>query len=202
MLARIAPTVAKALGSRGSVEAAKATLPGAGINALFGMLAGGPAAAAAYGVGDALINYPLIRLARRIAPPVRGKLTLETGKVVEHMTPSALEQGVNFAGSIISSPLVDLATGGRLYPRQTQATADQLQQMMALNQQQAAIPMDNAQSQQTFQELLQRHRVNNLPMGAQALAPGTMFQTQGVEQTAFHYPGMTLPPEVLEMLEG
>jgi hypothetical protein len=29
-----------------------------------------------------------------------------------------------------------------------------------------------------------------------------MFQTQGVEQTAFHYPGMTLPPEVLEMLEG
>jgi hypothetical protein len=24
---------------------------------------------------------------------------------------------------------------------------------------------------------------------------------QGIEQTAFHYPGITLPPEMLEMME-
>lgn len=202
MLQGVGQALVRRLGSKASVEAAKATLPGAGMNAVFGLLAGGPAAAAAYGVGDALINYPLVRLARKIAPPTVGKLTLQSGKVVEHVAPSALEQGANFAGTLLSNPIVDLATGGRLYPQQTQVTADQMQEMMAINQQQASIPTNNAQSQQTFQELLQRHRVNNLPMGAQALAPGTMFQTQGVEQTAFHYPGVTLPPEMQELLAG
>lgn len=203
MLAGIGKSLAALAASKGSREALKATLPGAGFNAFFGLISGGPTAAVAYGVGDALVNYPLVRLARKVAPPTVGKLTLPTGKVVEHVAPSALEQGANFAGTMFSAPLVDLATGGRLYQRpQAEITNEQLQQLQLLNQQQAAVPVNNSQSQQTFQELLQRHRVNNLPMGSQALAPGTMFQTQGVEQTAFHYPGVTLPPEYRELMEG
>jgi hypothetical protein len=50
-----------------------------------------------------------------------------------------------------------------------------------------------------YQQTLQRQSINRLQQ--QALAPGTQFQMQGIEQTAFHYPGITLPPEMLELME-
>jgi len=38
----------------------------------------------------------------------------------------------------------------------------------------------------------------------QTVSPSTQFQTQGIEQTSssFHYPGLTIPPELLEQLQA
>ena len=69
-----------------SRSAAAAALPGAGINLALGALSGNPAAGAAYAAGDFLLNYPLIGLARRIAPGTPGGMaTIRTaaGKVIE-----------------------------------------------------------------------------------------------------------------------
>ena len=93
--------------------------------------------------------------------------------------PSPVETAANIAGSFASMPLVDLATQGALLP--------QVQ------------PTDISQEQQLYQQARQREQVNNLQR--QALAPGTQFQMQGLEHT-FHYPGMTLPPEVLAQLQA
>jgi len=49
--------------------------------------------------------------------------------------------------------------------------------------------------------MIQRSRVNSLPLGSLDVAPNTMYQTQGIEHTAFHYPGLTLPPELLAQLQ-
>jgi len=56
-----------------------------------------------------------------------------------------------------------------------------------------------SQEQQEYTQLMQRQQLNNLQ--TQALSPGTMYQMQGIEHTAFHYPGITLPPDVLRQLE-
>ena len=102
---------------------AKFALPGAGINAAIGMLTGGPVAALAYGAGDLLLNTPAIAAARVARPGITGTLTFKdkAGKLVTKpdYRPSGLEQGVNVAASFASYPLVDLATGGRLYKDRT-----------------------------------------------------------------------------------
>lgn len=174
-----------------SRSAAAAALPGAGINLALGALSGNPAAGAAYAAGDFLLNYPLIGLARRIAPGTPGGMaTIRTaaGKVIEkeipHM-PSQLESAVNFGGSLLAAPLVDIATQGKLYP-QTQQVAQ-------------VEPTQQSQEQQLYQQALQRQQINQLQQ--QALAPGTQFQMQGIEQTAFHYPGITLPPDMQELIQ-
>ena len=102
---------------------ARFALPGAGINAAIGMLTGGPVAALAYGGGDLLLNTPAIAAARVLKPGVTGTLTgvNAAGKAVKtsQYLPSALETGVNIGASFASYPLVDLATGGRLYKDRT-----------------------------------------------------------------------------------
>jgi hypothetical protein len=79
-------------------------------------------------------------------------------------------------------PLVDLATGGALY-----------------NNQNPVEPTNISQEQQIYQQATQRQDINRLQQ--QALSPGTQFQMQGLEHT-FHYPGVTLPPETLAMLQS
>ena len=172
--------------------AAAAALPGAGINFALGALSGNPAAGVAYAAGDFLLNYPLVGLARKIAPGTPGGMATirtKTGQLIQkeipHM-PSQLESGVNFAASLASAPLVDIATQGKLYP--------QAQQVAQVE------PTQQSQEQQLYQQALQRQQINQLEQ--QALAPGTQFQMQGIEQTAFHYPGITLPPDILALLQS
>jgi hypothetical protein len=189
-----------ALSSKSSVDVAKGALPGVGINALIGGLTSGPMGAIGYGAGDFLINYPLMRMARKISPGTKELVTnAATGKVTERFAPSALETGANIAASLFSPLAVDLATGGALTPQAAQLRQEE--EAAQLMSQQQAMPVEQSQTQQTVQELLQRHRVNNMPMGGMSLSPNTMFQLQGIEQTAFHYPGVTLPPEMKELLQ-
>lgn len=189
-----------ALSSKSSVDVAKGALPGAAINALIGGLTAGPMGAIGYGAGDFLLNYPLMRMARKISPGTKELVTnTATGKVTERFSPSALETGANITASLFSPLAVDLATGGALTPQAAQIREEEeAAQLMA--QQQQVMPVEQSQAQQIVQALLQRHRVNNMPMGGMSLAPNTMFQLQGIEQTAFHYPGVTLPPEMKELL--
>ena len=100
---------------------AKFALPGAGINAAIGMLTGGPVAALAYGAGDLLLNTPAIAAARVAKPGRTADLVNKAGKVIQKdfYSPSGLETGGNVAASFASYPLVDLATGGRLYKDRT-----------------------------------------------------------------------------------
>ena len=102
-------------------SSAKFALPGAGINAAIGMLTGGPVAALAYGAGDLLLNTPAIAAARVAKPGRTADLVNKAGKVIQKdfYSPSGLETGVNVAASFASYPLVDLATGGRLYKDRT-----------------------------------------------------------------------------------
>lgn len=193
-------TLLGGLTGKTSAEVAKSALPGAAINAVIGGLTAGPMGALGYGAGDFLLNYPLMRLARKVSPGAKELVTnVATGKVTERMTPSALEVGVNAAASLASPFIVDMATGGSLLPKPAQANPEEAKYLLA-QQMNQAVPVEQSQAQQTVQELIQRHRVNNIPMGAMALAPNTMFQMQGIEQTAFHYPGITLPPEMRELL--
>ena len=100
---------------------AQFAIPGAGINAAIGMLTGGPVAALAYGAGDLLLNTPAIAAARVAKPGRTADLVNKAGKVIQKdfYSPSGLETGVNVAASFASYPLVDLATGGRLYKDRT-----------------------------------------------------------------------------------
>ena len=155
-------------------EAAKVALPGAGMNAGFGLLINGPKAAIGYGAGDFLLNYPVVALARRFAPGTM-ETVIKDGVSSTRYAPSRIEQAANFGASLASNPLTDLVTGGALYQPQT-------------------VPQIPTQQEQIQQQTLQRNVINRsqgIPV-----SPGTMSQLD-----QFHYPGVTLPPEVLELLE-
>jgi hypothetical protein len=176
-------SLGKLLGGATSREAAKAALPGAGLNLAIGTLTGGPVAGAAYAAGDFLLNYPVVAAARKYFPGTEVAVrNLKTGKVSQSYQPSNVEQGLNLAASLASMPLVDIATQGALLP-QAQVTAT-----------------PQSQEQQLYHQLVQRQALNELE--TEALAPGTMYQMQGIEQTAFHYPGLTLPPSALSAMQG
>ena len=93
------------LGSKASVDAAKASLPGAGINFAVGALTQGPVAGLAYGAGDFLLNYPVVAAARKYFPGTPGgKATMvrEGGKTVTRdipYSPSRVESGANLVAS-------------------------------------------------------------------------------------------------------
>ena len=184
------------LTSKGSVDAAKAALPGAGLNALAGLVTGGPVDALAYGLGDFALNYPALRGARKV---FRGKdievKDLETGKITKDYRPSVGETAVNFGASIGSNYLIS-----SLMPPRVPSVQPDAQQFLA-QQAQQVIPQVESQTAQNAQQMIQRSRVNNLPLGSLDVAPNTMYQTQGIEHTAFHYPGLTLPPELLAQLQ-
>jgi hypothetical protein len=173
------------LASKNSVDVAKNALPGAAVNALMGGIVAGPAGALGYGAGDFLLNYPLMRLARKISPATKELVTnVKTGKISERLSPSGLEQGANLTASLLSPLVTDLVTGGSLLPKAPQAS-----------------PTDQSQSAQVLQALRQREMLNNVSSDTMPLSPGTLFQTGGVDQRAFHYPGVTFPPELLAQLQ-
>jgi hypothetical protein len=178
----------KLITSQTSRQAAKAALPGAALNFGVGTLTQGPIAGLAYAAGDFLLNYPVVGAARKMFPGTpAGTATIVTkgGKTITKelpYMPSSVESGLNLGASLASMPLVDAVTGGALY-----------------NNQAAPEPTNMSQEQQIYQQATQRQQINHLQQ--QALSRGTQFQTQGLEHT-FHYPGVTLPPETLAMLQS
>lgn len=179
-----------------SVEAAKAALPGAGLNALAGLVTGGPVDALAYGLGDFALNYPALRGARRVFPGKTVEVKdLDTGKITKDYRPSVGEGAVNLGASLGSNYLIS-----SLMPPRVPSVQPDAQQFLA-QQSQQIIPQVESQTAQNAQQMIQRSRVNNFSLGSLDVAPNTMYQTQGIEHTAFHYPGLTLPPELLAQLQ-
>jgi hypothetical protein len=136
---------------------------GSALSAGFGMMAGGPAAGLAYGLGDLAVALPLTAAARKVRPPKTRRVEVAPGKFEDELVPSRLETAANIGGSLISPIATEAIAGRMLMP-------------------QAAEPTQIAQEQQIMQQMMQRQSVNNL-QAPQAVAPGTQFQAQGIEQT-------------------
>lgn len=132
----------------------------------FGALAGGPVQGAAYAVGDFATALPLTALARKLRPPKASATRFvkdAAGQLVPAMDYSRLETVANIGGSI-ASPLLTEAVAGRLFAPQP------------------VEPSVLSQEQQIMQQMMQRQAVNGLDV-PQAVAPGTQYQTAGIEQT-------------------
>lgn len=195
MIAGLGRLAQRAFTGPGSKEVLKAALPGAGLNLALGTLTGGPAEGLAYAAGDLLLNYPALRAARKLAPGKRQQIKdLATGKVTESYSPSMIENITNIGASVGSGALVSNLLAPKI--PQTQAAAQEFlaQQAQQIN------PALQSQPQQLQQQVLQRAAVNQLPLSQQNLSPNTMYQMQGLEHTDFHYPGITIPPELREMM--
>jgi hypothetical protein len=136
---------------------------GSALSAGFGAMAGGPGMGLAYGLGDLAVALPLTAAARKIRPAKTRRVEVAPGKFEEELVPSRLENAANIGGSLIS-PFATEALAGGLMP-QPQATPTQI-----------------SQEQQIMQQMMQRQAVNSLEV-PQAVAPGTQFQTPGIEQT-------------------
>lgn len=136
---------------------------GSALAAGFGMMGGGPGVGLAYGVGDLLTALPATALARKIRPPKSRRVEVAPGKFESELVPSRLETAANLGGSLIS-PFVTEAIAGRFLP------------------QPEIVPTQVSQEQQIMQQMMQRQGVNDLQV-PQAVAPGTQFQAQGIEQT-------------------
>jgi len=131
---------------------------GSALTGAFGLLTGGPKAAAAYGAADFLAAYPATLLARKLG----SKIT----KPVLGITPKTLQGGLetvaNLGASIVSPLAVDALIGKTLYPETAQGNVPQ--------------------QQQVAQEMEQRAAINGLQT-PQLVSPGTQFQLPGLEQT-------------------
>jgi hypothetical protein len=195
MIAGLGRLAQRAFTGPTSKEVLKTALPGAGLNLALGTLTGGPAEGLAYAAGDLLLNYPALRAARKFAPGKQQQIKdLATGKITQSYAPSMVENITNIGASIGSGALVSSV----LTPKQQQAETA-AQQFLAQQAQQVN-PALQSQPQQLDQQILQRSVINQLPLNQQNLSPNTMYQMQGLEHTEFHYPGVTLPPELLEMI--
>ena len=131
---------------------------GSALTAGFGLLAGGPKAAAAYGAADFLAAYPATLLARKLG----SKITKPVMGIDPKTVRGGLETVANLGASIVSPVAVDAVAGKALYPETAQGNVPQQQQIA--------------------QEMEQRAAINNLQT-PQLVSPGTQFQMQGLEQT-------------------
>lgn len=126
----------------------------------FGTLAGGPGV----GIGSALVDfgvtYPLTALARKIRPPKQSTtnfIRTPDGKYTPAPEYSKLESAANLGGSLLSAGL-----SAGLMPG------------MPIE------PTVSSQDQTLYHQMLQRQVINELQV-PQAVAPGTQFQTTGIE---------------------
>ena len=130
---------------------------GSALTAGFGLLGGGPKAAAAYGAADFLTAYPATLLARKLG----SKITKPVLGIAPKTVQGGLEMAANLGASVISPLVADAVVGKALYPETTQSNI--------------------LQQQQVAQEMEHRATINNLQT-PQLVSPGTQFQMQGLEQ--------------------
>jgi hypothetical protein len=188
MAAGIGNLLKRAFTGPAAKETLKSILPGAGLSLAMGTLTGGPAEGLAYAAGDIALNYPALRLARKLAPGTQQQIkNLATGKTTIGYSPSVLENITNLGASVGSSFLV----GSLLQPKEQQAQQFLAQQAQQVN------PALQAQPAQISQQNFQRELINEM-VSNQLLAPGTMYQLQGAQS---HYPGVTLPPDLLALIQ-
>jgi len=193
MAAGIGNLLKRAFTGPAAKETLKSILPGAGLNLAMGTLTGGLPEGLAFAAGDIALNYPALRLARKLAPGTQQQITnLATGKTTTGYAPSVLENITNLGASVGSSFLV----GSLLQPKEQQAQQFLAQQAQQVN------PALQAQPAQISQQNFQRELINEM-VSNQLLAPGTMYQLQGAEQTNKqpHYPGVTLPSNLLALIQ-
>lgn len=136
---------------------------GSALSAGFGLMAGGPVAGLAYGLGDLATALPLTALARKVRPPKSRRVEVAPGQFEAELVPSRLEAAANIGGSLISPLATEAVLGGLMRPPSVE-------------------PVVASQDQQIMQQMMQRQAINNLEV-PQAVAPGTQFQAQGIEQT-------------------
>ncbi len=186
----------RAVTGPGSAAVAKQALPGAALSAGVGLLTGGPVDALAYGAGDFLFNYPALRAARKYFPGKEQIIKdVVTGATTKSYSPSMAENIINVGASLGSGALVSTV----LTPQATSVQPD-AQQFLA-QQAQQLIPQVESQRAQNAQQMIQRSSINRLPLDRLSVSPNTMYQTQGIEQTMAHYPGITLPPEIQKQIQ-
>ena len=193
MAAGIGNLLKRAFTGPAAKETLKSILPGAGLNLAMGTLTGGLPEGLAFAAGDIALNYPALRLARKLAPGTQQQIkNLATGKTTIGYSPSVLENITNLGASVGSSFLV----GSLLQPKEQQAQQFLAQQAQQVN------PALQAQPAQISQQNFQRELINEM-VSNQLLAPGTMYQLQGAEQTNKqpHYPGVTLPSNLLALIQ-
>ena len=130
---------------------------GSALTAGFGLLGGGPKAAAAYGAADFLTAYPATLLARKLG----SKITKPVMGISPKTLQGGLEMTANLGASVVSPLVADAVAGRALYPETTQSNI--------------------LQQQQVAQEMEQRAAINGLQT-PQLVSPGTQFQMQGLEQ--------------------
>lgn len=138
---------------RNAKDVAKAVVPGSALAAGFGLLEG-PAAGLAYGATDFAAAFPATLAARAVGSQIKKPILGVAPKTIQ----SGLEQVANIGASIGGT----MAASNLLYGNQLPIT-----------------PTNMSQEQQIMQEMAQRAAVNDL--GVQAVAPGTQFQTAGIE---------------------
>jgi len=131
---------------------------GSALTGAFGLLTGGPKAAAVYGAADFLAAYPATLLARKLG----SKITKPVLGIAPKTLQGGLETVANLGASIVSPLAVDALIGKTLYPETAQGNVPQ--------------------QQQVAQEMEQRAAINGL-QAPQLVSPGTQFQMQGLEQT-------------------
>lgn len=133
---------------------------GSAMAGAFGALAGGPGV----GIGSALIDfgvtYPLTALARKLRPPKQSTtnfIRTPDGKYTPAPEYSRVETIANLGGSVLSAGL-----SAGLMPGMP------------------VEPTISSQDQTLYHQMLQRQIINELQV-PQAVAPGTQFQTAGIE---------------------
>lgn len=162
---------------------------GSALSAGFGLMAGGPGVGLAYGLGDLAVALPLTALARKARPPKSRRVEVAPGKFEQELVPSGLETAANIGGSLISPIATEAIAGKFLMPPSVE-------------------PTQISQEQQIMQQMMQRQAINNLET-PQAVAPGTQFQAQGIEQTFLDQYRQQMdkvlgayPPEYVEALRS
>lgn len=130
---------------------------GSALTAGFGLLGGGPKAAAAYGAADFLTAYPATLIARKLGSKITKPVMGISPKTVQ----GGLEMTANLGASVVSPLVADAVAGKFLYPETAQGNI--------------------LQQQQVAQEMEQRAAINGLRT-PQLVSPGTQFQMQGLEQ--------------------
>ena len=138
---------------RNAGSVAKAVTPGSALAAGFGLLEG-PAAGLAYGATDFAAAFPATLAARALG----SKITKPVLGVAPKTVQAGLEQAANIGASLGGT----VAASNLLYGHQP-----------------VVMPTNMSQEQQVMQQMMQRSAVNDLPV--QGVAPGTQFQTSGIE---------------------